>query len=430
MRRLFLSLTPLALAAGCATVPAQNDMSGPSGSEASSPAIPYDISAGQARLAARLYPKLAESAKPNDNLFISPLSLSEGLGLALPGARGQTESEMRDLLGWNAAGRTELLIKGYDRALTRTGDDKVALSVANALWLSDKLSFAPDYLRAATDGFGATEQQVDFGGDPTGSADTINGWVSDQTRKRITKIVDANGFNDLTAAVLTNAVWFKADWSVPFEDGSIGVFTRGDGTTMPIYMMERIAPMAYRETCEGQAVQLPYGKDGRFTTEVFLPKDMAILLKWERDLDGLSFNLATRGSDARFDLGATKKQEILLRLPRFEARFDDSVKAALIAAGMPCAFSDSCADFGAMANAPLSIDDVAHATFLRVDEKGTEAAAATATKIVVTGSRRLTDDLPRMIVDRPFLVTIRDRASEALIFFGRIPNPTSLEQPQ
>ena len=422
MKGIFLSLATLALVAGCATVPAQT------GTTASSEAIPHDITAGQARLAARLYPKLVEAAEPNDNLFISPLSLSEGLGLALPGARGQTEAEMRDLLGWDAASRPELLVKDYDRFLARTGDDKVALSVANALWLSNRLDFTPDYLRAAKDGFGATARQVDFGGDPAGSADTINGWVSEQTRERITKIVDASGFNDLTAAVLTNAVWFKADWSVPFEDGSTYDFTRGDGTKTPIYMMERIAPMAYRETREGQAVQLPYGQDGRFTMEVFLPRDMAILRRWERDLNAESFDLSMQGSDAKFDLGAIEERNILLRLPRFEARFEESVKAALIAAGMPCAFDGSCADFGAMADADLKIDDAAHATFLRVDEKGTEAAAVTTVKIVVTGSRRLPDDLPRMIVDRPFLLTIRDRASGALIFFGRIADPTPVEK--
>lgn len=422
MKRLILSLTPLALVVGCATVPPQTD------TNASSQAIPHDITAGQSRLAARLYPKLAEAAEPNDNLFISPLSLSEGLGLALPGARGQTEAEIRDLLGWDAANRPELLVKDYDRFLTRTGDDKVALSVANALWLSEKLEFTPDYLRAARSGFGATARQVDFGNDPAGSADTINGWVSEQTRERITKVIDESGFNDLTAAVLTNAVWFKADWSVPFEDGQTDEFTRGDGTTKPIYMMERIAPMAYRETREGQAVQLPYGKEGRFVMEVFLPRDMATLHRWERDLNAGSFDLSMQGSDAKFDLGATKERNILLRLPRFEARFDGSVMAALIAAGMPCAFDGSCADFGAMADADLKIDDVAHATFLRVDEKGTEAAAVTAVKIVVTSGRLLPDDLPRMIVDRPFLLTIRDRGSGALIFFGRIADPAPVEK--
>lgn len=383
----------------------------------------------QARLTARVYPKLAAAAQASDNLFISPLSLSEGLGLALPGARGQTEAQLRDLLGWDAATRPEMLVRGYNRSLTETGDDKVALSVANALWLSRNLLFSPNYLRAVKDGFGATAKQVAFGDDPQGAANTINGWVSEQTRGRITKIVDAGGFDDATAAVLTNAVWFKADWTVSFEDGAMGEFTRGDGTTKAIYMMERIAPMRYRETREGQAVQLPYGRDGRFVMEVFLPRNTGTLQRWEQNIDAPSFNLATQGSDAKFDLGAAQERQILLRLPRFEARFDQSVKPALIAAGIPCPFQEGCADFGAMADAPLKIDDVAHATFLRVDEKGTEAAAVTAVKIVVTGARLLPDDLPQMIVDRPFLLTIRDRASGALIFFGRIADPTPVEKP-
>ena len=424
MKRYFFSLAALALVSGCATTLEQADPT------QTSQALPHDITAGQARLVARLYPELAEKAEPNDNLFISPLSLSEGLGLALLGARGQTEAEMRDLLGWDAASKPELMIKSYDRLLTQTGDEKVALSIANALWLSDEIAFVPEYLLEAKDGFGATTRQVDFGGDPEGSAETINGWVSEQTRQRITRIVEANGFDDRTAAVLTNAVWFKADWSVPFEDGSAGEFTRGDGTTRSVYMMERIAPMPYRETREGQAVQLSYGANGRFVMEVFLPKDMRILKRWERNLRSGSFDLSMEGSDAQFELGGTEERPILLRLPRFEARFDKSVKSALIAAGMPCAFSANCADFGDMAAAPVAIDDVAHATFLRVDEKGTEAAAVTAVKIVVVGARRLREDLPKMIVDRPFLLTIRDRESGALIFFGRVADPISAEQAQ
>lgn len=422
MRRILFALMSLGLVAGCATIPSQPDVA--------APAIPKDIAAGEAQLAARLYPKLAAAAEPNDNLFISPVSLSQGLGLTLPGARGQTEKEMRGLLGWDAANRPELLIKHYNQSLTRTGDSKVALSVANALWLSDRVRFERQFLSEADDGLGAIARQVDFGGDPQGAARTINGWVSQQTRDRITSIVEPSGFNNQTAAVLTNAVWFKADWSVPFDDGSTGEFTRGDGTKMPIYMMERIAPLQYRQTREGQAVALPYGNDGRFVMEVFLPRDAATLRRWERDINSLSFNLAAQGSDAKFDLSAAQKRNILLRLPRFEARFNGSVKPALIEAGMVCAFSAACADFRAMANAPLAIDDVAHATFLRVDEKGTEAAAVTAVNIVVTGTRRLPDDLPQMIVDRPFLVTIRDRASGALIFFGRIADPTPAEQQQ
>lgn len=423
MKRLDPALAPLLLVSGCASV------TSPPATTASSQASQHDVTQGQARLAAQVYPKLAAAAQGNENLFIAPVSLSQGLGLALPGARGETEAQLRGLLGWNAATRPELLVRGYNRSLTTTGDDTVALSVANALWLSQDLTFLPGYLRAASDGFGATAKQVDFDGDPQGAANTINRWVGERTRERITRIVDAGGFNKVTAAVLTNAVWFKADWTAPFKDGATAKFTRGDGTTKPIYLMERIAPMRYRETREGQAVQLPYGRSGRFVMEVFLPRDAATLRRWEQDMDALSFNGAAQGSDGKFDLGAAQERQILLRLPRFEARFDQSVKPALIAAGIPCPFQEGCADFGGMADAPLKVDDVAHTTFLRVDEEGTEAAAVTAVKIVVVGARRLPDDLPRMIVDRPFLLTIRDRASGALIFFGRIADPTPVESP-
>ena len=236
----------------------------------SGPAVPHDVTAGQARLAARVYPRLAAVSAPNDNLFVSPLSLAEGLGLAALGARVQTETELRGLLGWDGHNRPELLIAAYDRLLTQTGDPKIGLSVANALWLSKSMAFEESYLVAAKTSLEATASTLDFVGDPKGSAKRINGWVAQETRDRITKIVEPDALNTSTAAVLTNAVWFKADWSVPFADGATRPFTRGDGSKRDVYMMERIAPMAYRETREGQAVALPYGAGRRFVMEVFL----------------------------------------------------------------------------------------------------------------------------------------------------------------
>lgn len=237
----------------------------------------------------------------------------------------------------------------------------------------------------------------------------------------------ASAFNDSTATVLTNAVWLKARWSVPFYTAESGAFTRSDGSKVRIAFMERVAPLGYREADEGQAVALPYGRDGRFVMEIFLPKDARVLKAWEQRLKPLSFSAGTQGSDGRFDLAAAPEQTILLRIPRFEARFNASIKPALVAAGIGCAFDEACADFSGMATAPLAISDVAHATFLRVDEEGTEAAAATAVTIMTTSAPNL-KVIPKMIVDRPFLVTIRDRASGALIFFGRIADPTAVEK--
>lgn len=386
--------------------------------------IPWDLTNGLGYFTARFYKPLAVKAGPNANLFISPLSLSQGLGLAWLGARGQTTEEMRTVLGW-WQGNPAALTSRYNSFLLKTDDPKVEVRIASALWLADWLPVRTDYLAAARASYDAAPVKMNFAHAPDAAAKRINGWVSELTRERIPRIVAADQFNDATAAVLTNAVYFKADWQTPFVDGAEGIFTNGNGSKKPIYLMERVGQMQYRETGEGQAVALPYGESGRFVMELFLPKDAATLRRWEQQLHGATFFPGEQGSDERFGLAAAGRQTILLRLPRFEARFNESINEALAAAGMPCAFQKGCADFSRIAPVPMKIDRVAHATFLRVDEKGTEAAAVTAVTIVATGVRIIPPHMPRMIVDRPFLVTIRDRASDALIFFGRIADPTS-----
>lgn len=390
-------------------------------------AHPVDLTHGLGYFAGRFYKALSANAGPNDNLFISPLSLSQGLGLALLGARGMTAEEMRTLLGWRGAVDPAPLTASYNRLLLASGDPRVEMRIANALWLAKRLPVRGEYLTAARDAYDARPESLDFAEAPGAAANRINRWVSERTGGRIPTIVSTDQFDAATAAVLTNGIYFKAEWQNDFKDGEAGMFTTGSGARKPIYLMERVAPMQYRETQEGQAAALPYGSSGRFVMEVFLPRDAATLRRWEQGLHGLTFFAGEQGSDGRFDLGAAKTQTILLQLPRFEARFNRSVNDALSQAGMPCALTGSCANFTGIAPLPMKIDRVAHATFLRVDEKGTEAAAATSVTVVVTGARVVPASIPRMIVDRPFLVTIRDRASGALIFFGRIADPTAAQ---
>jgi serpin B len=428
VQRILACVAPFALAACAAQsgdkAPATIAARGAEGVDAH----PVDPTHGQGHFTAGFYRALAEKADRNDNLFISPLSLSQGLGLAWLGARGQTAAEMRRVLGWPETGDPAGLTRSYNERLLATGEPKVELRIANALWIADKLPVRKEYLVAAHQAYDARPEPLSFARAPAAAADRINRWVSDQTRGRIPEIVSAEAFGAATAAVLTNAVYFKGDWQTPFSDGAEGTFTSADGTKKPIYLMERVGSMQYRETKDGQAVALPYGKGGRFVMEVFLPRDTSGLRRWEQQLHGLSFFAGEEGSDGRFDLSAEKPTNILLRLPRFEARFNEAVDTALAEAGMPCAFREGCADFSGIAPLPMKIDRVAHATFLRVDEQGTEAAAATAVTIVVTGGRIVPPSVPRMIVDRPFLVTLRDRASGAVLFFGRISNPTAAER--
>ncbi len=395
-------------------------------SERSGEVTPWALTYGAALTTSKVYPHLAATADANANLFISPVSLSQGLGLAYLGARGGTRDEIGRVLGWSPAPNAALPIRVYNAQLTDTGDADTTLGIANALWLAKGLPIRNEYVAEAHAAFGAAPETVDYAGNPAGAAERINGWVSRETKGRISEIVSPSGFGDNTAAVLTNALYFKAKWQVPFEETETRSFTRGDGTRIPITMMKRIGWFDYRKTREGQAIALPYGGDGSFVMEIFLPRDAATLRRWERELKGVDFFAGEQGGNDRFDLSAEPAREVRIVLPRFEARFDESMKAALIAAGMPSAFDQQRADLSGIASGVrLAIDDVAHATFLRVDEEGTEAAAATAIKVVVV-SRRMGPQVPEMVVDRPFLVTLRDRKSGAVLFFGRIADPNGI----
>lgn len=418
--------------AGCATTARQDQAHS---SERKLPPIarpkqtgtPFAHTLSQGLLTAKLYPKLAESAGPNANLFISPVSLSQGLGLALLGARGQTADEIRALLGQEGNPSNGTL--AYNHFLSDTGDEAVTLGIANALWLADTLPVRPEFLAEARSSYGAAPEPLDFRNAPAKAADRINGWVDQETRGRIGKIVSANDLGTNTAAILTNALYFKGKWRSPFVDSRPSQFTRGDGSKIAVDLMEQIGRFDYREDRNGQAIALPYGQDGRFVMEVFLPRDAAALSRMEQRFNGPSFFAGEQGGDDLFVLSAVPEQEVQIALPRFEARFDRSVKAALMQAGMTTAFDRSRADLSGIAeDVPLVISDVAHATFLRVDEQGTEAAAVTSVTIVTTGARRLPKNLPKMIVDRPFLATLRDRASGAILFFGRIADPTPVSR--
>lgn len=426
-----LALAASAMVTGCMATSSNERTEAPASSARPQSVVPtsspHDLTYGAALMTAAVYPKLSEAANTNANVFISPVSLSQGLGLAFIGARGRTRDEIGRVLGWEPASNVPALTRAYNAQLTDTGDADIALSIANALWLGKGFPIRSAYIDEARAAFGAAPETVDYARDPNGAAARINGWVSRETKGRIAEIVSASGFDAATAAVLTNALYFKAKWAKPFADTETRTFIRGDGSRAPVTMMKKVGRFQYRETRDGQAVTLPYGSDGRFVMELFLPRDTSTLRRWEREMKGADFFAGEQGSNGRFDLSAEPDREVRVILPRFEARFSESVKAALTAAGMPAAFDETRADFSGIADGRgLVIDDVAHATFLRVDEEGTEAAAATAVTIMTT-SARIGPKVPEIVFDRPFLATLRDRKSGAVLFFGRIADPGKAE---
>ena len=349
--------------------------------------------------------------KDSDGFFTSPASILLALAMTRNGAAGQTATEMDTVFG--ATGRTLDELDAYARDLQHliTGRTPSSFELANSLWIRDtfKDQVVPTFLQRNKDYFGAAVEALDF--NSPSAAQTINTWVSNNTHGRIKTIVDPP-IDPAAVMFLIDTIYFKADWQTPFKKESTEDATfhapSGDVT---VRMMSSIDDFGYFENADLQAVRLPYA-DGLTSMVVLLPK-----AGHEASIDTLSVE-TWKTVLAGVTAGPT---EIALRMPRTQFEFKASLKNVLSDLGMPTAFTDK-ADFtGISSDGGLMIGDVVHKTFLAIDEKGTEAAAATSVGIVGT-AMPVEPDI-HMTVDHPFVVAIVDDSTGLPIFLGRITEP-------
>jgi serpin B len=261
--------------------------------------------------------------------------------------------------------------------------------------------------------YGAAMHTVDFGNATEQARVAINRWVSDHTRGKIPQLLPPGMLDSLTRLVLVNAVYLKAHWQLPFDRFQTfraPFFSPAGAVTVPT--MHETGRLAYRRATGFQAVQLPYD-DGRLAFDVLLPDSGR--LRW------LEQRLAAVGPLAL--LSGLRAQRLALALPKLDLRTHVNLKAALSRLGMPAAFDPSTADLSGIAGAPgdLYLKDVVHEAYIRVDERGTEAAAATAVIAEATSAQAL----PPLQVDvnRPFFFVLRDTRTGAILFLGKIAHP-------
>ena len=351
-------------------------------------------------------------AEPEANLFISPLSVSMALGMTLNGAAGDTRADMQMTL--ELAGLSMDDVNASYRTLIdlfTTLDESVVFEIANSIWYRDSFAVEQTFLDLNTAYFDAAVRPLDFdGADAPG---IINAWVDENTHGKIKKIIDG-GIDPLTMMFLINAIYFKGDWTYPFDERLTqdDTFTRADGSTSPVRMMTMPeATFLYTQHRDFQAVDLPYG-DSLFSMTIFLPRDGLPLADFVADLNTATWNQWTaRLAPVKLDL---------LQMPTFKLEYDVSLKQALSTLGMDIAFDPSRADFSGInpAQGDLHISDVKHKTFIEVDEEGTEAAAVTS---VVVGVTSVGEAPPiTMRIDRPFVFAIREHATGSILFIGQI----------
>jgi serpin B len=360
----------------------------------------------------------------DDNLVFSPTSIVLALGMARAGARGVTAEEMDAVMHDAASDEHAAWLNAVDAALaSRSGtvtdlngdDHELILRIANAPFAQREMALEEAYLEALATRFGAGLRLVDYIGATEEARELINGWVSEQTEERIPELLRPGILSEDTRLTLVNAIYLKAPWAMPFdpEFTQPGAFTRRDGSTVDVPMMTTGQSLPFAEGSGWRAVELPYLGDSLAFT-VIVPDDLAA---FEAELDADAFGTI---------VGALSPAEVILSLPRFSTETKLGLADVLGTLGMSAAFDAAEADFsGITTEEQLFIAEVIHQANIDVDEAGTEAAAATA---VVMDAGAAPADLISFIVDRPFLFAIRDVQTGAIVFLGRITDPSALAE--
>lgn len=382
------------------------------------------LSADNRAFAADFYKQIRER---DGNLVFSPYSISSALAMTYAGARGMTEEEMAAALRWSlmrdelhaAFNKLDLELESRGSATPRPelGDgEPLQLSIANSVWGQADFDFIQEFLDTLALHYGAGLRTVDFINDPEGARQAINDWISDETQGRIEDLIPPDAIDDLTRMVLANAIYFKASWLEKFdpEDTADGTFHLPDGseTTVPMMRQEWLRT-GYAEVDGVQAVEIPY-YPGDTSFVLMLPPEGGFE-DFEETLDAGTIDAILDGMSAA---------DVDLTMPKFEFESPIDLKEPLKALGMELAFNPDRADFTGIADVRpqnLYISDALHKAFIAVDEEGTEAAASTA--VIVSDESAY----PRAEVkaDRPFVFLIRDNATGAVLFMGRVVDPSS-----
>jgi serpin B len=374
------------------------------------------VAAANTAFAVDLYRQLSPAP---GNLIFSPYSLSDVLGMAQVGARGQTATEMAGVLHLQLpAAQIAAGFAGLAGRLAAAANEQVALVTANSLWVQPQMPLGADYLQLLKTQFRGEAAPVDFSHAAEAARVKINAWVADKTRGKIPELIASGALSTDTRMVLCNAVYFKGRWDLPFEAWRTqpAPFFLAPTRSVDVPTMHHTFSLRTVAHDGLRLLELPYF--GRTTS-------MVILLPEARDgLAGIERDLTPEKLAAWLEqLAAVGNAKVALALPRFSATGSFDLGRQLKTMGMPAAFDRNAADFSGMTgDRSLFLSNVIHKAVVEVNEEGTVAAAASGT-VYLSASSRSTEQVLLIAVDHPFLFLLRDNATGTILFLGRTVDP-------
>jgi len=345
-----------------------------------------------------------------DNLMISPLSVSYALGMTYNGSAGDTKEAFRQVLHFGELTDQEVneSFKDLMGQLVNL-DENVEFSIANSIWYRLGYQVLEAFINTNREYFDAAIEELDFS-DP-GAVDIINQWIEDKTNGKIRDMLDYIPAD--AVMYLVNAIYFNASWKYQFdpEDTYEGDFTLEGGSIHRTDFMQVEGSFSYTSQENFRAVELPYG-DSAFSMVILLPE-------MDVTVDELADAMNADSWDSWFESSYTTN--VLVNLPRFKYEFKSLLNDPLFNLGLGIAFTES-ADFSNIKpESGIFISRVIHQTYIDVNEEGTEAAAATVVEMLDSaypGGGPL-----HFVADRPFLYVIRENSTGAIIFMGKVGKP-------
>ncbi len=385
----------------------------------------HQVARGINELGWDVYQELNEGTTPSlpGNVLISPYSLASALGITYAGAKGDTAKEMARVMHIPQSHADFLpSFMQWVNLFQKAGNDSYILSSANAVWIQDSIKLSPEY-KKLLEGDPESIQRIDFKNSDA-ARNKINAWALARTHDKIRNLLPSGYLDATTKLVLVNALYLKADWLKPFkkEQTRQESFNLGVETTVITAMMHQKERFKMLPGVGFDAIELPYRTAGDSSVELAL----RIYLPHQGRADCLSSleQMATSEVFASLPEAAWEERLVNLTLPKFKIESSVELVDVLKELGMKDAFESGKADFsGIDGTHDLVISSIIQKTFLEVDEKGTEAAAATAIVMRKMALGRPDDSPFEFKADHPFLFTLIDKKSGTVLFLGRLTDP-------
>ena len=405
MKRFFSFLVLALLVMACANESENQEITNLTPTEKSAKIIAADNQFGF-----EIFQKVNASLTEPKNTMISPMSISLALAMVYNGTNGNTKKQMEEML--HKSGLTpDDINQSYKELVSALSshDPKVELAISNAIFYRNTFSVKNDFITTNQNYYQAEVSGLDFS-KTTETLNKVNGWVNTNTKGKIDQIIDQVNPEDVM--YILNAIYFNGEWQYRFDpkETSDMPFTKEDNQVVQVPTMTIENPFQSYSNESFKMLEMPYGS-GKYSMLIFLPAS-------GKTTNNVISQLTAENVDGWIQKMTEQKKKVYL--PKFEFKFDDSLVDELKALGMTDAFNDAKANLSSISDAAkLVISEVMHKSYIKVDERGTEAAAVTGITIGVTSVGP--DNSYR--VDHPFVFAIREKDTKVILFIGKVMNP-------